>query len=109
VGYQIGDVLTIGTAATTFSFVQGNGDCLVAAGTAATFQLKFGVNMRLACNSAAAGTPLLYSSFSGQTLYPYSQDTASTVSIPAFASATITSADIKIIIGNYGSGQSRYI
>ena len=60
-GYQIGDILTIGTNTTTFTFAQSNGDCLVTAATATTFQLKFGVNMKLSCNSAATGTPLLFS------------------------------------------------
>ena len=65
--------------------------------------------MRLSCNAAATGTPLLFSQFSGQTLYQFSQDTTTTVTIPTFASATITSADIKVIIGHYGSDKSRYI
>lgn len=66
--------------------------------------------MRLACNAAAAtGTPLLYSEFSGKTLYQFSGDTVSTTTIPVFASATITGADITIILGHYGSARSRYI
>jgi hypothetical protein len=107
-GYQIGDVLSIGTA-TSFTFVQSTGACLTATATATSFQLKLGLNMRLSCNAATTGTPLLYSEFSGKTLYQFSGDTTHTTTIPAFASATITSADIKIILGHYGSAKSRYI
>jgi hypothetical protein len=108
-GYQIGDALSL-SAATSFTFLQSNGACLVSAAAAASFQLKFGVNMRLACNAASVtGTPLLYSQFSGKTLYQFSKDTTTTVSIPSFATASITSAVINIIIGYYGSAKGRYI
>ena len=48
---------------TTFSVLDTTGNCLTAVtGTSSIFQLKFGVNMLLSCNSATVtGTPLIFS------------------------------------------------
>ena len=64
--------------------------------------------MKLACTSTS-GTPTIYTAFSGKTLYQFSNDTTSTVTIPSFADASITHVDLRIIIGYYGSANSKYI
>ena len=65
--------------------------------------------MKLTCSSSSAATDLLFTSFSGKTLEQFSGDNTHTVSIPTFATGTITAADVTIIVGYYGSDNSRYV
>lgn len=107
-GYQIGDALSIG-ASPTFTFVDSSGSCLTASTAgSASFSLKFGLNMKLSCSNSSTSFPLLYSSFSGQYLLQFSGDSAKKVTVPAI-SASATSAELKIVIGSYGSAKARYI
>jgi hypothetical protein len=109
-GYQLGDILSIGTQS-AFYFVQASGVCFTASSTSSTaFQLKFGVSMRLSClcNNCTV-VPLLYSTFSGKSVYSYSKDTSKTVSFPVISDPAITSLQINIIIGTYGSNGGKYI
>lgn len=97
-------------SSSTFSFVQSDGTCLTAtSGTATTFQLKFGVNMKLSCSLGTNTLPLLFSSFSGKTLNRFSGDTSQTVTIPSFTDVSLTKVELKIVIGAYGSDNARYI
>lgn len=74
------------------------------------FQLKFGVSMRLTCGCAnCTAVPLLYSTFSGNFVYAYKDDTTKTVSFPTISDPAITSVQINIIIGTYGSDGAKYI
>lgn len=64
--------------------------------------------MKLSCSSSSASFPLLYSSFSGKYLLQFSGDSTKKVTVPAI-SASATSAELKIVIGSYGSAKARYI
>lgn len=95
---------------TIFSFVAANGQCITSSSGATTFQLKFGMNMNIGCTSSdTTNVPLIYSSFSGKKLYQFSSDTTSTVTIPSFNDATLTAVTILIVVGKYGSNDSKYI
>jgi hypothetical protein len=109
-GYQLGDILDIGNK-TAFNFVQTGGACLMTANLSApAFQLKFGATMRLSCACSNCTTiPQLYSTFSGSFLYAYKNDKSKTVSFPTVSDPSITSLQINIIIGTYGSGGGKYI
>lgn len=110
-GYQLGDTLSIG-GQNLFYFVQSSGACLTPSNitTSTAFQLKFGVSMRLSCLcSSCTVVPVLYSTFSGKSIYSYSNDASKTVSFPVISDPSITSLQFNIIIGTYGSGGAKYI
>ena len=66
--------------------------------------------MNLVCSSGGSSTvPLLYQSFSGQTLYQFSGDTSSTTKIGNINDPAITSVVLQIVAGTYGSSKTRYI
>jgi len=66
--------------------------------------------MNLVCTSSGSSTvPLIYSSFSGMSLYQFSGDTTSSIKIGNFNDIAITSVVLQIVIGSYGSSKSRYI
>lgn len=89
--------------------MDSSGSCLTASTAGSTsFSLKFGLNMKLSCSSSSASFPLLYSSFSGKYLLQFSGDSTKKVTVPAI-SASATSAELKIVIGSYGSAKARYI
>jgi hypothetical protein len=83
---------------------------MAASTSAPSFQLTFGVTMRLTCQCTTCTTiPILYSAFSGNFLYSYKNDITKTVSFPIISDPTITSLQINIIIGIYGSNGGKYI
>lgn len=97
----------------SFTFLTTTGACITPAMTvtgATTFQLKFGLNINLFCSSSdTTMVPLIFSSFSGTKINQFSSDTASTVAIPSFNDPTITSVTLQIVVGKYGSNDSKYI
>lgn len=59
-------LVTIG-GKSSFSFIDAQGNCLIASGTSA-FSFKFGQNTKISCICNNCGTPLLFSEILGKSI-----------------------------------------